>query len=523
MPINFGILQQLAPEKPLVEPLQQTSSGGSSGSDNGLQDLFSGISGILGKMAPKADTSSVGPTAAPINTNISPLSLNTSPTVNGQVGALGNTQGIGLNAPQKGFSGNLLASAQRYQGLHETNPALKAAIQKANPGLDPASTPWCTAFVNSVLNAQGLGTTKSLAAKSYLNYGQAVERPELGDIVVMNRAGNPDPNLGHVGFFAGYDKNGKILVTGGNQNDTVSTKPFDPSRVVGYRRPPTGQQIQQYSQQNGIQDPNQLAQLPAQINRSQALKVYNKDPGVMYKLNERQTGPGDLQHVMAGIASVESGGAKDPYRVISKASRNGDRAYGKYQIMGNNIPSWSREAIGRPLSPQEFLANPELQEKIAEYHIGKNLQKYGNIDDAFSVWFSGRPAAKAGNARDVYGTTVPDYIKRARQGYLKSLDAGSIGAVPGGDMQRPIDAGVGVITQNQQPGLLQTLGTMLANSKSPYDAPDQLPGTINPPVYKDFNDLMRWMDNGRDDYASAQIPLSKGIRWELLNPKPKTV
>ncbi len=119
---------------------------------------------------------------------------------------------------------------------------------------------------------------------------------------------------------------------------------------------------------------------------------------------------------MNGIAAVESSGSKNPYRLLSKASKNGDRAHGKYQIMGNNIGPWSKAAIGRSLSKQEFLDSPQLQEKVAAYIIGGYLKKH-SPQDAASMWFSGRTMAKAGNAKDVYGTTVPMYIKKFNANY----------------------------------------------------------------------------------------------------------
>lgn len=45
---------------------------------------------------------------------------------------------------------------------------------------------------------------------------------------------------------------------------------------------------------------------------------------------------------MRGISGVESGGQSDPYRatgpMVTSGAYAGDRAYGKYQVMGKNIP-----------------------------------------------------------------------------------------------------------------------------------------------------------------------------------------
>ena len=124
----------------------------------------------------------------------------------------------------------------------------------------------------------------------------------------------------------------------------------------------------------------------------------------------------EVVKISQAIGQFESGGN---YKAIGPKTKSGDKAYGKYQIMGNNIPSWSKEALGKSVTPQEFLNNPELQDKIAQYKMKQYFDKYGNVEDVASVWFSGRPVAKAGNDKDVLGTSVPQYIKNIRSLYNK--------------------------------------------------------------------------------------------------------
>jgi len=50
-------------------------------------------------------------------------------------------------------------------------------------------------------------------------------------------APRPSRFLGHVGFVAGADRNGNLLVLGGNQGDAVSINRFSRGRVLGYRWP----------------------------------------------------------------------------------------------------------------------------------------------------------------------------------------------------------------------------------------------------------------------------------------------
>jgi hypothetical protein len=118
-----------------------------------------------------------------------------------------------------------------------------------------------------------------------------------------------------------------------------------------------------------------------------------------------------LQAGKVGIAGVESGGSKDPYSAEGPVTSSGDRAYGKYQVMGANVPAWTEKYLGVRMTPEEFKANPAAQEKVFEGQFGSYLDRYGNLRDAASMWFSGRPMTAAGTASDGY-STVPQYIAK---------------------------------------------------------------------------------------------------------------
>ena len=180
------------------------------------------------------------------------------------------------------------------------------------------------------------------------------------------------------------------------------------------------------------------------------------------------------------IAGIESSGR---YGALGPVTKTGDRAYGKYQVMGANVPSWTEEALGKRLSTDEFLANPEAQDATFKHHFGKALSQYGNPQDAASVWFSGKPTATAGNAADVTGTTVPAYLKKFNQQIgeadLPAKDAVPAQAVvngqqgfqaPDGEPQKPSPfKGIGdaLTNENYIVPLLSGLGAM-AGSKSRY-------------------------------------------------------
>src|SRR6188768_4298893 len=110
-----------------------------------------------------------------------------------------------------------------------------------------------------------------------------------------------------------------------------------------------------------------------------------------------------------GIAGIESGGAKNPYALLGSVTGSGDRAYGKYQVMGNNIPSWTRAALGQSMTPQQFLANPQAQDDTFNHRFGQYADKYGE-QGAAKAWYAGERGMQNPNATDMHGRlTVAGY------------------------------------------------------------------------------------------------------------------
>lgn len=91
--------------------------------------------------------------------------------------------------------------------------------------------------MNSVLAATGIKGTGSLAARSFLGFGESTDKPNKGDIVVSRRGDNAAQ--GHVGFYQGTDAKGRVLVLGGNTGDKVGTSAIDRGDVLGFRRAPS--------------------------------------------------------------------------------------------------------------------------------------------------------------------------------------------------------------------------------------------------------------------------------------------
>ena len=79
---------------------------------------------------------------------------------------------------------------------------------------------WCSAFVNwCFLKSQDDSRARSAAAISWAKWGEEINDPKIGDIVVFRRVGSSW--RGHVGFYVGQDDK-RILVLGGNQGNSVS-------------------------------------------------------------------------------------------------------------------------------------------------------------------------------------------------------------------------------------------------------------------------------------------------------------
>ena len=96
-------------------------------------------------------------------------------------------------------------------------------------------TPWCASFANFCLKEAGIEGTDSAAALSFRKWGQEVKVSHLryGDICVIDRGGG----RGHVGFFVGFDRSGRLLLLGGNQDDQVNTTAFPSDAFAYFRRP----------------------------------------------------------------------------------------------------------------------------------------------------------------------------------------------------------------------------------------------------------------------------------------------
>lgn len=133
---------------------------------------------------------------------------------------------------------NPTTTAQNFIGLneHQNRTVLKHLV-----GVDPVRVEWCAAFVNAILqisdipNLYDIQTVNPLAARNFLEWGEAIkpEDIQLGDIVIFPRGDNNWQ--GHVGFFV-EEQEGRWVILGGNQANSVRYDFYKPSRALGIRR-----------------------------------------------------------------------------------------------------------------------------------------------------------------------------------------------------------------------------------------------------------------------------------------------
>lgn len=94
-----------------------------------------------------------------------------------------------------------------------------------------------------------------------------------------------------------------------------------------------------------------------------------------------------LAAVMRALRMQESGGN---FGAVNSDSG----ALGGWQIMPANLAGtkrgWDYEALGRDVSPQQFLQSKAIQRAIVRHKLGQYLNKYG-VRGALSAWYSGSP------------------------------------------------------------------------------------------------------------------------------------
>lgn len=125
-----------------------------------------------------------------------------------------------------------------------SNPIIERWQKLAGIRRPDDQIPWCGAALTGWLHEAGLTDFATSAARAFSHYGRPTE-PRLGCIVVLWRDSPSSPH-GHVGLWTREDAT-QVWVRGGNENNSVTTRPYPRSRILtngnGYRWP-TAQQLE---------------------------------------------------------------------------------------------------------------------------------------------------------------------------------------------------------------------------------------------------------------------------------------
>lgn len=117
------------------------------------------------------------------------------------------------------------ANAARVLEYH-THTSLKATEDEV---------PWCSSFINAVMDWTGQAKTNSAGARSWLDYGKALPSFRYGCICVFTR-GQRGSGQGHVTLGV-WEDNNSIACLGGNQADMVCVSVYSKDQLLDYRWP----------------------------------------------------------------------------------------------------------------------------------------------------------------------------------------------------------------------------------------------------------------------------------------------
>lgn len=119
---------------------------------------------------------------------------------------------------------------------------------------------------------------------------------------------------------------------------------------------------------------------------------------------------------LAAIKQQESGG--------NYGAHSATGAIGAYQIMPANIGPWSAQALGHPVTVDQFAHSPSLQDSVASFELLKLYNTYG-ARAAAAAWYSGNPQLANDYTKDRYGQSPGDYADEVLQkmGSISATDA----------------------------------------------------------------------------------------------------
>ncbi len=135
--------------------------------------------------------------------------------------------------------------------------------------------------------------------------------------------------------------------------------------------------------------------------------------------------PTELSATVARARDVIGGmESSDRYDIVHPPAKNGQVALGRYGILASGLADDSQKYYGRVVSQQEFLKNPDIQDKIFDGRFGALVQKYG-VEGASRAWFAGEDGMNNDSASDG-NTTVRNYASQ----FMQRFNGGEATATP---------------------------------------------------------------------------------------------
>lgn len=186
---------------------------------------------------------------------------------------------------------------------------------------------------------------------------------------------------------------------------------------------------------------------------------------------------GDMNAYRNAIASIESAGSGD-YAAVGPTHPRLGRALGRYQVMEANIGPWSRQVLGREVTPDEFMANPELQDAIFDGIFGQYVEQFGP-EGAAQAWFAGPGGVGKMDRQDSLGTSVSAYTDKFRN------TLGGASAQPPVQVAALDDTGIaipGITGGAPEPATAAPQSMPAQTAQAPQMAPQASPAPMQQPM-----------------------------------------
>lgn len=277
----------------------------------------------------------------------------------------------------------------------------------------------CSGLVYAAFKSAGFNIARYRAV-DYGHMGQAVstDQGRPGDIVYFDNPGDVD----HVGIYLGSGKfiespqpgqrvqisnlrKGAQLrrIFGGTSDLTQHASGADQYHSPDSKTYVGGAMGAQRDPLDQLSDLDQSAETVIQqhMQEQDTARDVSNQTATSQQAADTGSDSSYLGKVMNALAGQESGG---DYSVVNSIG-----ARGKYQVMTANVGTWSQQVLGRRITPAEFSASPDLQERIVRGIFGGYVSKYG-LRGALAAWYSDKPGRQNDYSHVKGGPSVGAYV-----------------------------------------------------------------------------------------------------------------